>query len=109
MRVAEGAGGRGSTARVARVAAAAVAAVAAVSGARACAARALSGAAWARAAGGGLVVLWLGAAADPRGRLGGSRRVGPGQADTHGHAAGGTGRGAGSQPPLETSSLRGNT
>ena len=101
MRVAEGAGGRGSTARVARVAAAAVAAVAAVSGARALAARAFSGPAWTRAAGGTgrLVVERGGAAADPRGRLGGSRRVGPGQVNTHGHAAGGAGRGAGSQPP----------
>ena len=88
MRVAEGAGGRGLTARVARVAAAAAAAAAAAFVTRVRARTRLIGTylgprGWWR-----LVVLHVHAVAEPRGRRGGSRRVSPGQVDTHGHGGG---------------------
>ena len=88
MRVAEGASGSGSTTRVACDAAAAVAAAAAVFVARVRARTRLirthlGPRGWWR-----LVVLHVHAVAEPRGRRGGSRRVSPGQVDTHGHGGG---------------------
>ena len=102
MRVAEGAISRGFTARVARIAAVASAAAADVFVARVRARTRLirthlGPRGWWR-----LVVMHfhLRAVTDPRGRRGGSHRVGPGQADTHGHVGGWGGRGGIYQRPL---------
>ena len=87
MGVAERASGRGPTASDAGVAAAAAAAAAALCAARGRTLRGFRRATWALAAGDGRTQA-VGAAADgPVTPRGGSLRVGPGQATTHGHDA----------------------